>query len=104
MAAPSLAQTVQKLGQIKRQIDALKEKMDLLKAKIKPYLALGPVSAGGANANYVKGYETLDLKKDKLRYVLQTVLKLSPVMVDKIMQMGAEKRIVRDYVKVTLEQ
>jgi hypothetical protein len=104
MAAPNLVQAVSKLGRLKKQLAALEEQMALIKEKIKPYLVPGPVTAGGARANYVKGYESFDLKKEKMRYVLQAVLKLSPVMVDKIMLMGADKRIVNDYVKVTLEK
>ena len=104
MAAPNLLQVVARLGQFKREVDALLEKMAALKDKIKPYLAAGPVEAAGAKALYVKGYETHDLKKDKMRHVLQTVLKLSPVMVDRIMLLGADKRIVGDYVKITLDK
>lgn len=104
MAAPNLAQAVLRLGQMKKQADALKDRMEEIKVRIKPYLVAGPVVAGGAKALFVKGYESFDMKKEKMRYVLQNVLKLSPAMVDKIMLLGADKRIVSDYVKVTLEE
>ena len=104
MATTTVLQEASKLVALKKKMDAIKDEIALLKEKLRPYVALSPVQARGGTVSLVKGSSSLYLSKEKMRNVLTQSLKLSPVMVDKIMLLGAEKKIINDYVKVMTEK
>ena len=104
MATTTVIQEANKLIAMRKKVTALLEEIAAMKAKLKPYLAVSPLQAAGGTVSLVKGSTSFYLTKEKMREVLTNVLKLSPVTVDKIMLLGAEKKIIGDYVKVLLEK
>ena len=104
MATTTVIQEAAKLVAMKRKVDLLLDEIAMIKQKLVPYVATSPLQAAGGTVSMVKGSQSLYLSKKKMRDVLQNVLKLSAVMVDKIMLLGAERKIINDYVKVTLER
>lgn len=104
MATTTVLQEANKLIAMRRKIAALLDEIATIKAKLRPYLVVSPLQAAGGTVSLVKGSTSFYLSKQKMREVLTNVLKLSPVTVDKIMLLGAEKKIIGDYVKVLLEK
>ena len=103
MAKSTVIQEAAKLVAMKKRIDILMDEVAAIKLKLLPYVRLAPMQVAGGKVVYVKGSESHYLNKNKMRQVLEEILKLSPQMVDRVMAMGAQKRIVSDYVKVTTE-
>jgi len=104
MATTTVIQEANKLVAMRKKVMALLDEITALKLKLKPYVTVSPLQAAGGTVSLVKGSSSFYLSKDKMRAVLTNTLKLSPVMVDKIMLLGAEKKIIGDYVKVLLEK
>lgn len=104
MATTTVIQEAAKLVALKRKVDALLDEIVAMKIKLKPYVMMSALKANSGMVSLVKGSTSLYLSKNRMRQALEQTLKLSPAVVDKILLLGAEKKIVNDYVKVTLER
>ena len=103
MAQTTVIQEAAKLVSIKKKINDLLLQVDEMKQKLLPYVRLAPMKVSGGSVTYVQGSESFYLNRAKMLDVLTKVLKLSPQMAEKMIQLGAAKRIVKDYVKVLTE-
>ena len=97
----TVQQQAEKLLRMQEDVKKLTAQMNVLKAQIRPYVQQGPIQTPSGTVSLVNGSVSEFVKKDKLKKVLMDTFKLSEDAANKIISMGAAKKIINSYVKAT---
>jgi len=99
----SILDLASELIRLKKTTSDQLERMRILKERIKPYVKANPLKLSTGTLFYVDSSSSTYVKKDKLQRVLMETFKLSPETATRIIELGAAKKIINAYVKITTE-